>query len=249
MASCTATPTADQDTNAQAKDQIMEPVFFELRTYYCHPDKLENLLTRFEDHTMALFEKHGMVNMGYWLPIDNANNKLVYLLGYQNREQRDEAWAAFAKDPEWIKVYEASREAGPIVDVVTKKFLHYTDYSPTLKAENAGPRVFSHRTYYTNEGKLPALHARFRDHTLKIFEDNGMTNIAYFNLDSTHQESENVLSYFISFPDTTARKASWKSFGEDPNWKSAYANSIKDGKIVDSLTAELMMPTAFSPLK
>ena len=249
MASCTATPTADQDTNAQAKDQIMEPVFFELRTYYCHPDKLENLLTRFEDHTMTLFEKHGMVNMGYWLPIDNSENKLVYLLGYQNRTQRDEAWDAFMNDSEWIEVWEASKSEGPIVESVKNQFFNYTDYSPILKVENGGPRVFSIRTYYTNEGKLSALHDRFRDHTLKIFEDNGMTNLAYFNLDTSHQESENVLTYLISFPDTIARAASWKSFSQDPNWKDAYANSIKDGKLVDSLTAELMLATPFSPIK
>jgi hypothetical protein len=58
-----------------------------------------------------------------------------------------------------------------------------------------------------------------------------------------------VLHYFISFPDTAARTASWKSFGQDPEWTETYANSIKNGKIVDSLTAELLIPVDFSPMK
>jgi hypothetical protein len=198
---------------------------------------------------MALFEKHGMVNMAYWLPSDNTDNKLVYLLGYQSKEQRDQSWKAFREDPEWQKVWEASKADGPIVDSVVNTFLTYTSYSPKLKIEDKSPRIFSHRTYYTNEGKLGALHDRFQNHTLEIFKNNGMTNIAYFNLDASHPESKNVLTYFITFPDTTARKNSWKNFSEDPAWKSAYAKSIEHGKLVDSLTAELMIPTSFSPLK
>ncbi|MEM6380785.1 MAG: NIPSNAP family protein, partial [Bacteroidota bacterium] len=102
---------------------------------------------------------------------------------------------------------------------------------------------------YTFPGKLGALHQRFQDHTLEIFENNGIHNIAYFNLDQEDPLAKNVLMYFVTFPDTTARKESWASFSADPAWKSAYANSIEAGKIVDSLTAELMMPTRFSPLK
>lgn len=251
LIACSPSPGSETATGADttATSENPEPEFFELRTYYCYPDKLDDLLTRFSDHTMALFEKHGMVNLGYWLPMDNSENKLVYLLGYQSREQRDKAWDAFMQDPEWNRVWEASKVNGPLVDSVANWFLNYTAYSPRLELKDVSPRVFSLRTYYTHQGKLKGLHDRFQNHTLEIFENNGMTNVAYFGLDSGHAESANVLTYFITFPDTAARSASWKSFSVDPAWKSAYENSIKEGKLVDSLTAELMVPTSFSPLK
>ena len=239
-----AEPEAPEITAA-----MVEPVFFELRTYYCYPGKRDALLKRFEDHTMGLFEKHGMVNMAYWTPMEGGEDQLVYLMGYPDRAARDSSWAAFGADPEWKAVYEASHQDGPIVDSVGSVFLTYTDYSPHMKAEDAGPRVFSLRTYWTNPGKLPELHARFRDHTLGIFERNGMTNIAYFDLDAEDPGHDNTLMYLITFPDTTARAASWKSFLEDPDWKSAYEASIVNGRLVDSIQDDLLVPTRFSPLK
>ncbi|MEX0313909.1 MAG: NIPSNAP family protein [Allomuricauda sp.] len=248
--SCKQTEKKEESSEVVVEHAIpASPEFFELRTYYCHPDKLNNLLNRFNDHTTSLFEKHGMINLGYWVPHDNHENKLVYLLGYQNREERDKSWDAFVNDPEWKKVRKASIANGPIIDSITNQFLTYTDYSPQLIIENRGPRIFSLRTYYTFEGKLENLHRRFKDHTLKIFENNGINNIAYFDLDGNEAGADNTLMYFITFPDTTAREQSWKNFGNDPSWKAAYENSIKDGKLVDSLTAELFVPTAFSPIK
>lgn len=228
---------------------LPEASFFEMRTYYCAPGRLDALQKRFRDHTMKLFEKHGITNLAYWIPLENPENKLVYIVGFPDEESRDVRWESFFKDPEWIKAYEASRADGPIVDSVQSVFLRYTDYSPKITAGNSGPRVFSQRTYYTAEGKLPNLHARFRDHTLKIFENNGMTNVAYFDLDDRHEMGDRTLIYFITFPDTTARSASWATFLEDPDWLEARANSIADGPILDSLKYELFTPTDFSPLK
>ena len=65
---------------------------FEMRTYYAAPGKLDALNARFRDHTCKLFEKHGMVNIGYWVPMTNTENKLVYLLAYPNREAREKSW-------------------------------------------------------------------------------------------------------------------------------------------------------------
>lgn len=245
-------PAKKGETPAEPAPEAVEaatPEYFEMRTYYCYPGKREALLKRFQDHTLALFEKHGMVNIGYWTPLEGEEDVLVYLMGYPSREARDQSWEAFSNDPEWKSAYEASRQDGPIVDSVANVFLSYTDYSPRLSVEDKGPRIFSLRTYYTHPGKLEALHARFRDHTLKIFEDNGISNVVYFNLDPQTPGAANTLKYLVSFPDTAARSESWKRFGEDPAWKKAYAESITDGPLVDSITAELLVPVAFSPLK
>ena len=226
-----------------------EVAYFEMRTYYCYPGKLEALKTRFRDHTTALFEKHGMTNIGYWEPLDNADNKLVYLLGYPDRASRDRAWEAFGNDPDWKQVYEASHADGPIVDSVVNAFYRYSRFSPRVQAENAGPRIFSLRTYYTFPGKLEALRSRFADHTVEIFERNGIHNLVYLDLDSAEAGADHILTYLVTFPDTAARTASWKQFGDDPAWKAAYEASIRDGRLVDSITDELLQATDFSPIK
>jgi hypothetical protein len=104
---------------------------FELRTYYTHPGKLADLQTRFRDHTTALFEKHGIENVGYFVPTDGeaAGNTLVYLLAYPSREDATASWEAFKSDPEWIAAKAHSEENGPIVDHLESVFLDPTDFS------------------------------------------------------------------------------------------------------------------------
>src|SRR5947207_14501479 len=84
--------------------------FFEMRIYYAAPGKLEDLLARFRDHTTALFEKHGITNTGYWLPLTNSENKLVYLLSYPSREDREKSWKEFGADPEWQRIAKESEK-------------------------------------------------------------------------------------------------------------------------------------------
>jgi hypothetical protein len=75
-----------------AADKDRENRCYELRTYYAAPGKLEELHARFRDHTCALFEKHGISNLGYWVPLDNPENKLLYVLAYPSREAREKSW-------------------------------------------------------------------------------------------------------------------------------------------------------------
>ncbi len=104
---------------------------FEMRTYYAAPGKLDALNARFRDHTCKLFEKHGMQNLGYWVPMDNPDNKLIYLLAYPSREAREKSWKAFMADPDWQKAYKASEVNGRLVAKAESLFLSATDYSPT----------------------------------------------------------------------------------------------------------------------
>jgi len=110
---------------------------FEMRTYYANPGKLEALHSRFRDHTTKLFEKHGMTNMGYWIPIDGTTgaatgNTLVYILSYPSLEARKKSWEAFQNDPVWKAARDASEKDGKLVEKVDSVFLTATDYS-TLK--------------------------------------------------------------------------------------------------------------------
>ena len=102
---------------------------FEMRTYYCHPGRLEALQKRFREHTTRLFTKHGMENVGYWVPTDKPD-VLVYILAYPSREAATKAWAAFRADPDWNTARAASEADGPIVQKVESVYMTATDYSP-----------------------------------------------------------------------------------------------------------------------
>jgi hypothetical protein len=110
------------------------------------------------------------------------------------------------------------------------------------------PRVFEIRTYYTFPGRLEALHKRFRDHTRKMFEKHGMTNVAYW----TPQDSpgkENTLIYVISHASREQAKANWAGFIADPEWKKIAEDSQRDGKIVEKIESVFVDATDYSPLK
>jgi hypothetical protein len=105
---------------------------FEIRTYYTFPGRLDALHKRFRDHTRKLFEKHGMTNIGYWVPQDAParDNTLIYVISHASRDQAKANWAAFIADPEWKKVSEASQVDGKIVERIDSVFMDATDYSP-----------------------------------------------------------------------------------------------------------------------
>jgi hypothetical protein len=105
---------------------------FEMRTYFAHEGRMDALQRRFRDHTTRLFEKHGMNNIGYWIPQDAeaAPNTLVYIIAHPSREAARESWRAFATDPEWREAQAASEADGPIVQRIESVFLVPTDYSP-----------------------------------------------------------------------------------------------------------------------
>ncbi len=116
-----------QDAQAQSASRV-----FELRTYTAPEGKLPNLQARFRDHTMRLFEQHGMTNIGYWTPQDEPNslNTLVYIISHDSREGAAASWDAFRSDPEWREVSRASQVDGRIVSNVESVFLDATDFSP-----------------------------------------------------------------------------------------------------------------------
>ena len=116
-----------QDAQAQSADRI-----FELRTYTAPEGKLPNLQARFRDHTMDLFERHGITNIGYWTPQDepNSSNTLVYIIAHDNREAESASRDAFRNDPEWREVSRASQVDGRLVSNVESVFLDPTDFSP-----------------------------------------------------------------------------------------------------------------------
>jgi hypothetical protein len=105
---------------------------YELRTYTAPDGRLDDLLARFRNDTVRIFEKHGMENVGYWVPADapTSSNTLIYILAHDSRDAATKSWAAFREDPEWRAVAERTQANGPIVSKVESVFLTTTDFSP-----------------------------------------------------------------------------------------------------------------------
>jgi hypothetical protein len=104
---------------------------YELRTYTCFEGKLDALKARFRDHTIRIFNKHGMESVGYWVPEDpeKSKNTLIYVLAFPSREAATKAWQDFRNDPEWKKVAAESEANGKIVQKVDSVFMDPTDFS------------------------------------------------------------------------------------------------------------------------
>jgi NIPSNAP len=107
---------------------------FELRIYHTFEGKLDDLLARFRDHTMKLFEKHGIKNIAYWTPTDDPQKgkTLVYILSHPSREAATANWDAFRNDPEWVSVRDKSEANGKIVEKVDSTYMTMTDFSPKI---------------------------------------------------------------------------------------------------------------------
>jgi hypothetical protein len=105
---------------------------FEIRTYHTLPGRLEALQKRFREHTLTMFEKHDMTNVGYWVPQDSPAKEttLIYVISHASREAAKANWAAFVADPEWKKIAADSQVDGKIIDRIESVYMDATDYSP-----------------------------------------------------------------------------------------------------------------------
>ncbi len=112
--------------DAQSKGRV-----YELRTYTTPEGKLADLHARFRNHTVKLFEKHGMTNVGYFVPQDVplAKNTLIYVLSHKDRETAKQSWDEFRKDPEWVKARTASEVNGALTTQVVSVFMDPLDFS------------------------------------------------------------------------------------------------------------------------
>jgi hypothetical protein len=110
--------------DAQAKSRV-----YELRTYTAVDGRLDLLHSRFREHIMGFFQKHGMTNVVYFKPLDAplSQTTLIYLVSHESREAAAKSWDGFRNDPDWKKL---SAETGPLASKVESVFLTPTDYSP-----------------------------------------------------------------------------------------------------------------------
>ncbi len=232
----------------QAFAQNTDSRVFEMRIYYAESGKLDALVERFQKHTRKLFKKHGMENIGYWLPTNNEKKQLIYVLAYPNMAARESAWKNFAADPKWEKVKSKSELNGKLVNRVESYFLKTTDFSPPVLASKNGKRVFELRIYTPAPGKLDDLQARFRNHTTALFEKHGMTNLPYWTT-IEKDGGQPKLIYILAHADEAAGKKSFENFVKDPEWVRVKTESERNGKILEKLESIYLKALPFSKIK
>lgn len=114
-------------------------------------------------------------------------------------------------------------------------------------------RVFEMRTYHPAPGKMQALHARFRDHTSRLFEKHGMTIIGYWvPIDKVSGEpkgEDRTLVYVLAYPSLGARRQAWDTFSKDPEWQKAKSDSEAGGRLVERVDSVFLKATDYSPIK
>jgi NIPSNAP len=122
-------------TDKATSEQASSTAVYELRVYHTYEGKLDDLLRRFREHTMQLFERHGIHNVAYWTPTDDPlkGKTLFYILAHPSREAASANWKAFRDDPEWQEVQKKSEANGKLVEKVDSTFLTLTDFSPPLR--------------------------------------------------------------------------------------------------------------------
>ena len=216
-------------------------MLFENRVYTAVPGKLPALNDRFANHTIGFFKQYGVGMMGFWTDDIGVSNQLTYITTFNTMADRETKWAEFGSDTKRQQVFAETEANGPLVALVENTFMRLTPYSPSPQLSS---KVQELRVYDTLPGRLPALHDRFANHTMALFERHGIQNIAYWTEDVG---TNNRLVYMLGYESLADREKSWTSFGADPDWKRAREASETSGSIVRKSRHRIMRLTDYSP--
>jgi hypothetical protein len=235
---------------ALAQQPAADGKVYELRTYYASPGKLDDLHARFRTHTVKLYERHGITSVGYWVPADNRENKLVCLVAHPTEAARRTAWARLAADPEWIRVQRISERDGKLVDAIADKLLTPAEVTAltATAAPDAEPRVFELRTYTTAPGKLSQLTAEVRVDGKRMSERTGATPVASWTPTAGQKGADTTLVALVAYQPVD-RDRSLISMRSN---LAAAATGIALVGGVEAKEPDLsvvLVPTDYSPLK
>ena len=216
-------------------------MLYESRVYHAVPGKLPALNDRFANITMGYFNQYEIGMMGFWTDEIGTSNQLTYILTFDSMADREKKWPAFGADQARLAAFAETEVDGPLVAKVYNSFMQATPYSPEPQLTS---KVQELRIYDAMPGKLPALHDRFSNYTMGLFEKYGIENIAYW---TEVVGTSNRLVYMLGYPSLGDREKSWAAFGADPDWQKARAESEKDGPLVRVSRHSIMRLTPYSP--
>ena len=99
-------------------------------SYDCVPGRLPDLLNRFENITLDLWQKHGIKQAGFWTTaIGESNQTLYYMLEWESLADREKKWDAFQNDEEWLRKRAETEKNGTLVASVSNSILQPTSFS------------------------------------------------------------------------------------------------------------------------
>jgi hypothetical protein len=107
-------------------------------------------------------------------------------------------------------------------------------------------RLYELRIYTASAGKMPDLHARFRNHTAKLLQKHGMELIGFW---TDSKEPDRKLIYLVAHKSKIAADASWKAFRDDPDWKAVAKKTEENGRLAEKVESIWLNPTDYSALK
>lgn len=237
----------------------MADKLYELRIYTANPGKLEALNARFRDHTLALFEKHGIENLYYWSVTEGAEgedpaNLLVYIVAHKDKTAADASWKAFLADPEWQEVARKSEQDGPLLAGPPASIYMEAVDIPTgevsIADDPGATRIFELRKYNTGADGLPGTIDRFKAGEAELFRKHDMRTLHFW---SALDKSSFI--YLLAHKDREASRASWQGFfGEFRAFMEKY-NAGKaapaGGAGAPRMSSEIrfLTPTDYSPSK
>lgn len=248
-------------TAATAQEEQAKPTgkLYELRFYTANPGKLEALHARFRDHTLGLFEKHGMENIIYWTVSegtpedgDDKENMLVYIIAHKDEAAREASWKAFREDPEWKKVAAASEEDGKILAKPPKAILmKETEFSAgdeiPNKTSDTPARLWELRQYKDGPERVPHTVERFAFGEKDLFTEYGMQTVKFW---TAVDNSEFI--YLLAHKDREASKESWQQFFANFRpFLQKYREAHPDvpGGRGNGNEVRFLIPTDYSPRK
>ncbi len=244
---------------AQGNSTKKEGRLYELRFYTTNAGKLPDLHARFRDHTMKLFEKHGMENIVYWTVSegspksdDDKDNLLIYIIAHKDEAAKDASWAAFRADPEWKAVAAKSEENGKILSKPPRAiFMREAEFSamdePVNKNAGAPSRLWELRQYNDGPERVPFTVDRFGSGEKEIFTKHGMQTVKFWTA-----TDNSAFIYLLAHKDKAASDESWKGFkSEFPEFMKKYRDShpnLPAGR-GNGNEVRFLIPTDYSPRK
>jgi hypothetical protein len=230
-------------------------MLYEFRKYDIIPGKGPALLDRFGTFTVPKWQDRGFRVVGFWTPEMGAySNQLVYILAWETLEERLSKFSAWRAEPERAKKWAETEKDGPLVRRVNNVLMEPTEFSQLDKgipygpaADGRSPYLFELREYEAMAGKTAALVQRFGGFTVGCFQKHGFRQVGYWT--PVMGGHNHQLVYILAWESYEERARRFQEFVADPDRQRVFAESDKNGPLVERIAPVMMRPTPFSPMK
>lgn len=230
-------------------------MLYELRRYDVAAGKLPALLERFGNFTVQKWKQYGFRLVGFWTPVlGEKSNQVVYMWAWESYEERVQKNALWRADPQRAQVWADSEKNGPLVNRVFNQLMEPTSYSQLDRGEAFGPDaakrepyLFELREYQAMPQKIVNITDRFGGFTCEAFKKHGFRQVGYWL--NRIGGNDHVLTYMLAWESLNERIAKFDTFAKDPDRARVFAESEKNGPIVEQVKTTILRPTSFSPMK